>query len=73
MEITKEQFESILDYNPKTGVFTWKYNDSMIKNWNTKYAGRIAGSKNKKGYIIIHTFKKYIKAHRIAFFLCHGL
>lgn len=32
-----------LDYDPSTGVFTWKYSSEMSESWNSRYAGYRAG------------------------------
>lgn len=75
---SKEYLDECLDYNPETGVFTWKerpihhfVSQHGFKVWNAKYAGRIAGSewtsfKGKK-YLRISINKKHYKAHRLAF------
>lgn len=68
----QEYLHSILDYNPKTGIFKWKYRSDMLKNWNSAWAGEIAGLKNDNGYWrLCINYKKY-KAHRIAYVYMHG-
>jgi hypothetical protein len=63
-EVTKDQ----LDYNPDTGVFVWK-SESCKKAW---VRGRIAGSKNNLGQLVIMVNKRKIYAHRLAWFFVHG-
>ena len=63
--ITNERLHELLDYNPDTGVFTWKISRSGVK------AGTVAGAKNC-GYIRIRVdgIKHY--AHRLAWQYVHG-
>jgi hypothetical protein len=51
-----------LDYNPNTGVFTWK---------NGRRKGFAAGSLTPTGYITIRLGKQY-EAQRLAWFAVHG-
>ena len=56
----------LLDYNPKTGIFTWKvYRGSKVP------AGAIAGHVRKDGYIMIGIGKNYL-AHRLAIYYVRG-
>tara|TARA_R100000231_G_scaffold43392_1_gene37706 strand:+ start:199 stop:729 length:531 start_codon:yes stop_codon:yes gene_type:complete len=63
-----EKLKEYLDYNPDTGILTW-----IKRPTNSVKVGQEAGSKNSKGYITI-TFKgeKYL-AHRIAYYMYHGV
>ncbi len=49
--ITAEELRSIIEYNPESGVLTWRarprehfQSERICKIWNTKYAGKIAGT-----------------------------
>jgi hypothetical protein len=57
---------SILDYDPETGIFRWKHRPEKPLDWNTKYAGRVAGTRNAKGYIQIAVDRRIIGASRLA-------
>lgn len=74
--LTQEYLRSILDYNPETGVFTWLENGGRPKSWNTRWAGKSAGSTNKSGYtclsISFRGHKKRMLAHRLAFIYMEG-
>jgi len=63
--LSHEKLIEILDYNPFTGVFTWKIEKTTggasIKN-------KRAGSVYKNGYRYIKINKKRYRAGRLAFF-----
>jgi hypothetical protein len=67
--LTAEYVRSILDYNPETGVFTWRWRSDAQTRWNTHYAEQVAGSKNSNGYIIIHIGDRRYRAHRLAWLI----
>lgn len=58
--LTVERLRELLDYNPETGVFTWK-----LKRKNVN-AGDIAGSIKSNGYRNITIDRREYGAHRLA-------
>lgn len=59
--------KSILDYNPESGELTWKKRvgeDRTTKSWNTRYAGKVAGSK-RGSYWQLTIDDHSVKAHPI--------
>lgn len=77
-----ERLRETLNYNPETGVFTWKKRPlSDFKNltsmctWNARYAGKVAGYlQPAKGwpYWGIKLAGKNLTAHRVAWFMYYG-
>jgi len=66
-QLTLEKLKQVLDYDPASGIFTWKIQRSSSAN-----VGDIAGSINHAGYrrIIIGGIR--YRAHRLAFFYVNG-
>lgn len=73
-------FKSLLDYDPATGIFTWKRRNPDCKSnniFNSLFSGKKAGSvhrckRSKTTYVAINIGGKTYKAHRIAFFIMTG-
>jgi len=76
MEITQDYLKECLDYDPLTGVFTWRNRPDRRKNWNATFAGKQTGYANvsKRGYthIIIGLNYKLYLASRLAFLYMTG-
>lgn len=79
-DITQDFLKSILDYDPETGVFTWKTRPvehfktpGSWKSWNTKYAGKVAGSLHTEGYWCIVINYKQNYAHILAYLWMVGV
>jgi hypothetical protein len=77
--LTQKTLQELLDYNPATGVFTWKpRNQKWFKSkrgclqFNSRFAGSVAGCDNGSGYTIIRMFGVGFKAHRLAWMYVYG-
>jgi hypothetical protein len=66
-DITAERLRALLDYDPETGVFTWKVNRG-----GTAKVGEVAGGVDAYGYICIRVNQRAYKAHRLAWLYTHG-
>jgi hypothetical protein len=63
-----------LEYDPDTGVFTWKprtIGSTADKIWNTRFAGEVAGTINNKGYRQIWIDGKSYMTARLAWLYVH--
>lgn len=76
--ITQKIVRDLLNYDPETGIFTWRYRDRKYfktdhaqKIWNARYPGKEAGSKSLE-YVIIGIFGRLFSAHRLAFLYMTG-
>lgn len=63
-----EHLLNVLDYDPNTGIFTWKIEKST---GGARIKGKRAGSIYYKGYRYIKINKKRYRAGRLAFFYVH--
>jgi hypothetical protein len=64
---TKQALEAMLNYNPETGVFTWRVNRRPRAK-----IGKVAGYDNGSGYVKIGINGKREYAHRLAFIMMTG-
>jgi hypothetical protein len=67
--LTQEKLKELLDYDPETGIFRWKFKPS--KQYPFKI-GDIAGTLNSNGYIRIQVLGSRYKAHRLAWLYVYG-
>lgn len=78
-DITPEIAAELLNYDPGTGVLTWKprsqkwfsYPNFHI-HWNSRWAGKVAGTKNKRGYLVMNVLNRIMTAHRLAWMIHYG-
>jgi hypothetical protein len=79
VNLTQEIVRELLDYDPVTGVLTWRWRDRKWfdtdgdwKRWNGHFAGRPAGSITFDGYVGIEILYRSYQAHRVIFLWVEG-
>jgi hypothetical protein len=85
-DISADLARQLLDYDPETGILRWKPRSpehfrptrrqtaaDRCKNWNSRYAGKIAGGKlDDRGYITVSIFDNHYLAHRLIWLIMTG-
>jgi len=68
--LTIDALKSVLTYDQDTGIFYWL----ARSNWraSSRFAGKPAGSADRKGYLRICLFGKSYLAHHLAWFYMTG-
>lgn len=66
-ELTADRLRALLDYDPETGLFTWR-----VKANRRIVAGSVAGGLRHDGYIGIRLDRRRYMAHRLAWLHVHG-
>lgn len=70
---SQEYIKSILKYDAKSGLFTWKPRVNYSQTWNKRYANKPAGSlKVDSGYVLICIDYSLYRAHRLAIIYQYG-
>lgn len=73
--LDSEYVRSVLDYNPDTGVLSWKPRKTETrtgKTWNSRYAGKEAGTIQGSGHRNLCLLGEKWLAHRIAWLHYYG-
>ena len=68
--LTQDNLKDILDYEPKTGVFTWK---RKTNKYAPTVIGALAGGLTKDGYLQLRIYSKLYLLHRLAFLYMNGI
>lgn len=71
-DLTADRVREILDYGPQSGEFRWRERADATRAWNTRYAGKIAGTINTLGYRQINIGGRIYYAHRLAWLVSTG-
>lgn len=78
-ELSVEQANEVIEYQPDTGVFVWreraKHHFNSLRahaSWNAKFAGKRAGRPDAKGYLVLDILGRRVKAHRLAWLMHTG-
>lgn len=73
--LTQDFLREVFTYDFENGGLIWKRKaDDCQENrrWNTRYAGKHAGSPNNQGYLHVKLGGRKYKLHRLVFLYMHG-
>ena len=70
--LTTDQLRAVLDYDPATGIFMWRWRHGLRGSANARYAGKVTGEVVKDGYIRIMLNRTRYMAHRLAWLYVYG-
>lgn len=75
-ELTQELLHELIEYDPSSGIVTWKMRKDNIGNFNQRFSGKIAGNNkldsNGKTYRQLKLFGKSYYIHRLAWLYMTG-
>lgn len=69
---TQDYIKSLIDYNPETGVATWKFREDARNGFNGLCAGKDITSIDARGYIQTSILDYKIALHRLIFIYMEG-
>lgn len=75
MLLSQEYFLERLLYNSNTGALLWierRVTNKWDKIWNTNFAGKKAGCKDKRGRLIVCVGQRKYAAHRLIWYMVTG-
>ena len=64
---SQDELNALFDYNPETGVLTWK-----VRRSNRINIGDIVGWLSEKGYLLVTLSNKHYRIHRIIWIMNNG-
>ena len=67
MKLTQKKLKELLDYDPKTGVFT----NRVSRGWSA-VKGEVVGYKSSGGYLQVTIKGRFYALHRLAFLYVEG-
>ena len=78
-QLTVETARALLSYNPETGALSWLERDAswftypnFHTHWNKRWAGKVVGTRDARGYLVFNALNRTHTAHRAAWLIHHG-
>lgn len=80
VDLTRDRLEQLFEVDIEAGILIWRIrsadqfpSERACKSWNTRLAGQVAGSTNKRGYREIHFDGRLHLRHRLIWLAAHGV
>ncbi|NTA16041.1 HNH endonuclease [Agrobacterium tumefaciens] len=70
--LTQEEVRRSFDYDPTTGILSWRERDDVGKSWNVRFAGKPAGAKTKDGYLRVKLNGVRLLVHQMIWLFVFG-
>lgn len=70
--LTQARLRELLDYDPATGVFTWRVPSSPRSHHHKFQVGDVAGHRHANGYLSVWIDGRKYLLHRLAWFWVNG-
>lgn len=71
-DFTADELRQMVEYNPETGDFTWRRSSLFSQRRNLQWGGKIAGSVEAQGYVILVIKGRNYKGHLLAWYYMTG-
>jgi hypothetical protein len=75
-DLSAQFVRSILEYESETGILRWKewpgFTGRKLLWWRKRWAGQIAGTIGKKGYVAVQIKRRLYLAHRLIWLIITG-
>lgn len=71
-DLAYAEASALLAYSKRTGILVWKYRETGPAQWNTRNAGKVAGTLRGDGYLQLAVMGTLYQAARIAWTLATG-
>jgi len=68
----RERLLRLFDYDETTGKLYWRWRDDVPAKWNTRWAGKEAGSVGGGGYLQVGIGGRTFMVHRIVWRMVYG-
>ena len=71
-DFTAHELRDMVNYDPETGSFTWKWSDLFSNRRNLQWGGKPAGSIEAQGYVVLVIKGRNYKGHLLAWYHMTG-
>ena len=63
--LTADQLRAVLDYDPASGLFVWRWREDVPQHVNKRLAGTLAGHQMPRRHLQLEINSRSHRAHRL--------